>query len=157
MKHAHLVRIALLALVAGSVAVWAAKSLRDSAADASAAAVSSLPADAVAVVNFHGTVRCPTCRKIGALAEQVVATDFAAEVERGRVAWLSLDFDLPENLHFKDAYDLVTSNVVAVRRSGGTDVAWRRLDDVWDLYDDEPAFRAYVEAAIDDLLAERAP
>ena len=33
-------------------------------------------ADGVTVINFHGTMRCPTCLQIGALSQSVVAEEF---------------------------------------------------------------------------------
>lgn len=161
MKATQLLRIALLVLVCASVGAWGWRTWRDARAahsDASSsapAAASALIADGVAVINFHGALRCPTCRKIGALSQSVVEQDLVDELAAGRVQWSSIDFEDEPNAHYTDDYQLTGSNVVVVRRAGGQDLGYRRLDDVWTLYDDEPAFRAYVAGAVREALAER--
>jgi hypothetical protein len=154
MNSITLVRGALLLLVGASLAAWAVKTWRTSPTRAAdSPATSALIADGVAVVNFHGKLRCPTCLGIGALSRAVVDEEFASEKDAGLVAWSSIDFDEPANAHFRDEYDLTSSNVVVVRREGGADVGFQRLDEVWTHYDDEPAFRAYVHAAVAEALA----
>ena len=170
MKSLNVLRVVLLFLVCASVGAWGWRTWRaESAATGAAAPKSSssdapapdpeaaptLIADGVAVINFHGALRCPTCRKIGALSQAVVEQDFADEVAAGRVRWSSIDFEDAASAHYADDYELSSSNVVVVRRAGGKDVAYRRLDEVWTCYDDEPAFRAYVTQAIRDALAGR--
>ncbi|MBI5433381.1 MAG: hypothetical protein HZA52_11185 [Planctomycetes bacterium] len=168
MKSLNVLRLVLLFLVCASVGAWGWRTWRAesaatratateaSSSDATAqdpATAPTLIADGVAVINFHGALRCPTCRKIGALSQSVVEQDLADEVAAGRVRWSSIDFEDAPNAHYTDDYELTSSNVVVVRRAGGKDVAYRRLDDVWTCYDDEPAFRSYVSQAVRDALA----
>ena len=158
-KSTSLVRAALLLVVAASLVTWAVTSLRESPTPATAAPIATAPtakliADGVAVVNFHGALRCPTCLGIGALSQAIVDEEFPAEKDEGRIAWSSIDFDQPENAHYKDDYELVSSSVVVVRREHGVDVGWKRLDDVWTHYGDEPVFRSYVHAAVAEALAQ---
>lgn len=164
MKVVSLLRALLLLLVAGSVGAWAWKTWRESrAAPPALPSDVSLPvgstpgllADGVTVINFHGTLRCPTCLHIGELSQSVVAEEFRGEVGDGRLSWVSLDYDEPANAHFMEDYDLVSSSVVVVQRADGRELGWSRLDDVWSLNHDEPAFRAYVRAAVDEALRAR--
>ncbi|MCK6445154.1 MAG: nitrophenyl compound nitroreductase subunit ArsF family protein [Planctomycetes bacterium] len=170
MKAVHVVRVVLLVLVSASVGAWgwrvwrAARAAPEAPATNAAAAtpIAAIPitadpllAEGVAVVNFHGALRCPTCHTIGALSKAVVEEEFADDVSAGRVQWSSIDFEDAAYAHYTDDYELSSSNVVVVRRSGGKDVGYRRLDDVWTHYDDEPTFRAYVAAAVRDALAGR--
>lgn len=157
MKLMPLLRAALLLLVAASLATWAVRTFRAPVQSGIADPAPPRIADGVAVINFHGTLRCATCLRIGSLSQTVVEEGFADVVRAGKLQWLAIDFDEPGSRHFKDDYDLYSSNVVVVRRAGGRDVAWRRLDEVWDLYDDEPRFREYVGTAVADALAERDP
>jgi hypothetical protein len=158
MKLTPVLRALLLLLVVGSLGAWAWKTSHESraATTTDAAAVrTGVLADGVTVINFHGAQRCPTCLHIGTLSESVVAEQFSAEVGEGRLAWVSIDYDEPGNAHFMEDYDLVSSNVVVVRNAGGRELGWSRLDDVWSLNHDEPAFRAYVQAAVDEALRPR--
>jgi hypothetical protein len=153
MKLASILRALLLLLVVASLGTWAWRTWRPTRA--APAAAPSVLRDGVTVINFHGKLRCPTCLHIGSLSQAVVAEDFALEESQGRVAWTSIDFEEPENAHFRDDYDLSSSNVVVVRRAGGRDLGWSRLDEVWSLHGDEPAFRAYVQAAVGEALRAR--
>lgn len=160
MNSTSILRAALLSLVAASLGTWAVRTFRDTpvaepATHEPAAPKPALIADGVAVVNFHGSVRCPTCLGIGSLSQAVVAEEFAGAIDEGRLAWSSIDFDEPGNTHYKDDYDLYSSNVVIVWREHGADVGWKGLDDVWTHYGDEPAFRAYVRAAVSEALARQ--
>lgn len=87
------------------------------------------------------------------MAKDVVQGQFAEDVKAGRLQWLDLDYDQPEHEHYKDDYELVSSNVVVVRRSGGKDAAWQRLDEVWNLVHEEAEFRSYVRDAVARSLA----
>ena len=156
MKPNEMLRGALLVLVAASVGAWAWKTWNAPDEQKFAAAnvgAPAIPSDAVVVINFHGTLRCPTCLGIGSATESVVTEDFAALIEEGRVAWSSIDYDQPENQHFKDDYELVSSGVVVVKRAHGADVSWKRLDEVWELYDDVSALRETVRLAVVESLA----
>jgi hypothetical protein len=158
MKGTSILRTLLLLLVVGSLGAWGWKTWRESRAaspTAASAASTGVLADGVTVINFHGTQRCSTCLSIGALAQSVVAEEFAADVGAGRLAWVTLDYDEPANAHFMQDYDLVSSNVVVVRHAGGKELGWSRLDEVWSLNQDEPAFKAYVKAAVDEALRPR--
>lgn len=154
MKSATILRTVLLLLVAVSLGSWAQRTFFAGAAPKSAA-LGVLPVHGVAVVNFHGTLRCASCLRIGELTESVVATEFADERAAGAVTFASIDYDLAGNEHYRDDYDLYSSNVVILRRAAGKDVSWTRLDDVWSLDDDELAFRSYVHGAIAEALVSR--
>lgn len=157
-----ILRVALLTLVVASVGAWARRTLQGEPAPQEAergtpvarAAASVLPADGVAVVNFHGCLRCETCLRIGALSRLATEQGYGAQVSAGRVAWLDIDHDEPANAHFRDDYGIFASTVVVVARRDGRDLGWERVDEVWELYDDEPSFRARLGAAIDRRLAE---
>ncbi len=87
------------------------------------------------------------------MAHDVVQRQFGGDVQCGHLQWLELDYDRPEHEHYRQDYELVSSVVVVVRREHGRDVAWQRLDEVWDLVHDETAFRAYVRDAVQRSLA----
>ena len=102
----------------GIATPWARRTLRSGPTAAEGAAV--LPDAGVAVVNFHGSLRCETCLRIGALSRATVERGFAAELADGRVSWTEVDFDQPGQAHFRDAYDIFASTVVVVARRDGT-------------------------------------
>ncbi len=149
MNTFNLTRYALLTLVAVSLGTWAVRTWRPAGGSVANAALSeALPADGVVVINFHGTTRCASCEEIGKEAHAVVEKDFASDLQSGRMKWQVVNYDEPANRHYVQDYGLVSSTVVVVRREGGRDVVWRRLDAVWDHVFDAPAMNSYLRREI---------
>jgi hypothetical protein len=142
------IRVALLALVAVSLGIWGVRTFLSAQA---AGGGDALPPDGVVVVNFHGATRCDACREIGTAAQTVVESRFGEEFQSGRLIWRVINFDEPGHRHFIQDYGLTTSTVVVVRRKGGRDVDWRRLDGVWDHLFQAPAMHAYLTESIGEL------
>lgn len=144
----QITRIALLALVALSLAAWGQRTFLSGK---SSAGGDALPADGLVVVNFHAATRCNACREIGTEAQAVIEGGFADAVNSGALHWRVINFEEPANKHFIQDYGLTTSTVVVVRRKDGRDVEWRRLDAVWDHLFEGPAMRAYLQEQITAL------
>lgn len=158
MSARSLLRGALLAFVAASVAVLAVKELRGTAAGPgakgpSAATVGAPSGRGVIAYYFSGKVRCSSCRKIEALSRKAVEDGFAREVADGRVRFVSVNVDDPANRHFVEEYRLDSSALVVVEVRGGKPAAWRNLREVWTLLDDEPRFLDYVRGSVASGLA----
>ena len=84
---------------------------------ASAMATTADPArEAAAVIAyyFHGTVRCETCLTIERQARELITRRFLAAVE-----FKSVDYDPPENAHYRKDYQLPCPSLVLVRQNGG--------------------------------------
>ena len=138
-------RYGLLALVVVSLAVWGRRTFSP-APMAGGGAV--LPADGIVVVNFHAAIRCNGCREIDRETQAVLKSDFSAALESGRMGHAVINFEVPANQHFIQDYGLTTSTVVLVRRKEGQDIAWDRLDAVWNHLYDGPAMREYLKERI---------
>ena len=105
------------------------------------------PQAQVCVQYFHRTVRCPSCLDMESFAAAAVSR-FAADQEAGRLAWQTINIDEPANRHFQQDYALEFNSLVLSRRTGGREVAWTNLPDVWALVGDKTNFVAYVEMEI---------
>jgi hypothetical protein len=101
-------------------------------------------ADKVLVYYFHGTVRCATCRNIEAYAEEAIRTSFPDDLASGKMVWRALNTDEPENSHFLQDYQLVTSSLVLVGVDNNVQMRWKNLDKVWQYVDFKPQFNEYV-------------
>jgi thiol-disulfide isomerase/thioredoxin len=154
--------LALLLFVAISLGVIVAKESRE-ASSASPTVVTPADAvnhelpmakDGVSVYYFHGNTRCPTCRGIEATVQEAVTEGFVDELASGQVVWLTANYDQPENAHFLDDYQLVTSTPVVVLRRGGEQVEWQKLDSAWELASDQAALGAYVQEVVASYLPE---
>jgi hypothetical protein len=151
MNAKHIIRLALLAVVLGSVAVWGAKEYRKTKAIVDAA-TKPAPAETVPAVQggqvvmtyFLGGTRCPSCVKIEAFTKATAEKDFAAELASGKLVFRIINTDEPANRHYIDDYKLASKMVVISHRVDGKQTEWQAMEKIWDLLDDESAFRTYL-------------
>lgn len=101
---------------------------------------------------FHGTVRCETCLLIEKLAKIVIEQEFSGELASNRLAFTSVNYELPENAHFLTDYKLPCPSLVLVRRTDGKEEAWKLLGDTWQLVHDPIKLNAYVETEVRNFL-----
>jgi len=132
------------------------QSLRKSggiAAASGGAAESGLVDDGLVVYYFHSNTRCPTCRAIESQLHDTVRSDFASHLESGAVAWKTLNYEEPSGTELAKKFAIQMPVVVLVRMKGGQIEDWKRLDRVWGLVGDKPAFAKYVRDEIGQMLA----
>jgi len=164
MKAKTIVTIVLLLFVAASGGYLAVKELSPGSGTAPAsnnsapevAAVNEPVAVAanpeVVVYYFHGTVRCPTCRKFESYCDELVREDFSEELNDGRLQWRIVNVDEPENKHYVNDYQLYTKSIVVVKSEAGQPPRWKNLDKIWELVRDKQAFVGYVKEEINEYL-----
>jgi hypothetical protein len=102
----------------------------------------------VVATYFHGNVRCATCRKVEAYAQEAVEQGFQAEIEAGAVEFRAVNVEEPENRHFIQDYQLMTRSVVVTQEVDGAVSQWTRLDQVWAFVGNRPAYLNYVQDAV---------
>ena len=110
--------------------------------------------DKVIVYYFHATKRCWTCKTIEAFTEETIRARFPEQLASGALEWLTVNVDEPENRHFMEDFEMTTRTVVLVDKKHGVDQKWVRLDRVWELVLDKPAFVDYIWKSTNDFLAE---
>lgn len=104
--------------------------------------------DGLIVYYFHSNTRCPTCRSIEAQARQIVETDYAAPLAEGKVVWKTLNYEQPANAELAKKFDIQVPVVVLARVEQGKIAEWDRLDQVWALVGDPPAYEQYVRGEL---------
>ena len=114
--------------------------------------VASTVADGVVAFYFHGNVRCATCKKIEAYADEAIAQGFVDELESGRLTWRVVNIDESANKHFIEDFQLVTRSVVLVEYRDGKVLRWENLDKVWQLVRSKDNFVSYVEGETSEFL-----
>lgn len=149
MKPKTIVTTALLAFVVASVGFMVVKELKDRGKRAASTGGpdqtdSAGPSHRVIAYYFHGNVRCDNCRKIEAYSQEAVLTGFEEALDAGRLEWLIVNVDEPENEHFTKDYELVTRSVVLVEIRDGKRVRWKNLEQVWQLLGQKGVFIDYV-------------
>jgi hypothetical protein len=113
--------------------------------------------DGVVAFYFHGNVRCATCRKIEAYADESIHSGFADALEAGSLIWSVVNVDEPENKHFIEDFQLVTRSVVLAEYQDGEVLRWKKLDKVWQLVRDKEGFTSYVQSETREFLGEGQP
>ncbi len=109
--------------------------------------------DGLVVYYFHSNTRCPTCEAIESQAHETVQKHFASQLSSGDVTWKIVNYEQPLGQHFAKLFDLDKASVVLARIKAGQMEKWNRLDEVWGLVGDKPAFAKYVRTEIDRMLA----
>jgi hypothetical protein len=164
MKAKSVITVVLLLFVLASVAYLVAKEFSgpshtvapESGTQLTAPPVNAPPAQvadsAVVVYYFYGNVRCPTCRKFESYSDELIRQEFSKEVNDGRLQWLLINVDEPENKHFVGDYKLYTKSIVVVKNEPGKEPQWKNLDKIWQLVGDKQAFVGYVKEEINAYL-----
>ena len=115
-------------------------------------------ADGLVVYYFHGNTRCPTCESIESQARESVQTEFAPQLTSGEIVWKVLNYEQPAAKPLANKFEIQMPVVVLAKMKAGQVQNWKRLDEVWALVGDKPAFAKYVCAEIKRFLAgERLP
>ena len=168
MNGKKVVTLALLVFVAGSLGYMVVRekcvcsiAIQDAPSAAvlpqagqSSEVVLNEPNEAIIVYYFHGDVRCPTCHKLESYAKEALDTYFAEDVAGGKIKWLPTNIDTAGNEHFVKDYELVTKSVIFSRLVDGQQVAWKNLDQIWDLVSDKDKYLAYIRESLTVFAAE---
>jgi hypothetical protein len=119
------------------------------ASAAPAGAATDAPArHEIRVTYFHGTKRCNTCRDLEAFAREALEVGFPDALMAGTLAWQTVNTEDAGNEHFVTDYELAAKSLVVADVVGGRQVRYKKLDRMWDLVGDKPAYQAYVQAEV---------
>ncbi len=104
------------------------------------------PADSkVVVYYFHGTARCPTCRKFESFSIEALHQAFAEAINDGRLEWRMVNVEESGNEHFVSDYQLYSKSIVVVKIQNGRQTAWKNLKRIWELVRDKRVFMRYIQ------------
>ncbi len=123
-----------------------------------AAPRSQAASDGLVVYYFHGNIRCPTCQSIEMQASKAVQSNFAAELNSGKMTWKIVNYDQTAARSLATQFEIDKPVVVLARMKGGQVQEWRSLGKVWALESDKPAFEKYIRDEIKQMLpSEKEP
>ncbi|MFA6290956.1 MAG: nitrophenyl compound nitroreductase subunit ArsF family protein [Victivallales bacterium] len=151
-KWKNVIRNLLLAFVLVSIgfAIGKHTALRSAAkSDASIGNVKS--GQYLRVYYTHANVRCETCNSIEKKTHDLLESKFKKELSDGKVEWKVVNFQ--ENEAFAKKFDVTASGVIVASMNGDKVADYERLDEVWTLLSDPPAFNDYLEKAISKFLS----
>lgn len=109
--------------------------------------------DGLVVYYFHSNVRCPTCVSIETQARETVQTHFASQLSDGEVVWKIVNYEQASAKPLTEKFQLTSPVVVLARMKDGKVEDWKRLDEVWAVVGDKPAFTKYVKGEIERMLS----
>lgn len=114
------------------------------------------PEDRLVVYFLHGKTRCESCRALEATTEETLKTHFAAQLDRGELAWKVLNFEMPQGEELGRKFDVIASVVVLARMQNNqlTD-DWTRLDKALGMATDKAALTQYLRDEIGQMLAKK--
>lgn len=148
MTFRRILTASLLLFIAVGVVTLAGKELRSKPLPAgSSAGIStktSVNGRQLIACYFLGKVRCSSCRKIEEVSRKTIEESFRQELADGRLRFLIVNVDQPENRHFVEEFRLESSALVLVEMRDGKPVGWKNLPDVWTLVEDIPELEKYV-------------
>ena len=110
--------------------------------------------DGLTVYYFHGDIRCPTCEAIESQTHETVQNDFGAQLDGGEMAWRVLNYEKSDAAGLAKKFDVHMANVVLAQMHEGEIKNWKRLDQVWALVGDKPAFAEFIRTEINQMLQE---
>ena len=94
---------------------------------------------------FHGHRRCGSCKRLEAYSQEAIDSGFAEELKAGKLEWLVINTDKPENKHFIKDYQLYTKSLVISDTENGKETRWKNLDKIWQLLRNKEGFFQYVQ------------
>ena len=109
--------------------------------------------DGLVVYYFHSNIRCPTCRSIESQAQETVQTHFASQLSNGEVIWKIVNYEQPAAKPLATKFEIQMPVVVLAKMKDGQIENWKRLDEVWAMVGDKPAFTKYVRGEIERMLS----
>jgi len=113
--------------------------------------------DGLVVYYFHSSTRCPTCRSIESQAKETVETRFASQLNGGQIVWKTLNYEEDSVKPLATQFDIQMPVVVLAKMKDGQVQDWKRLDEVWAVVGDKPAFMQYIQSEVERMLSPGEP
>ena len=110
-----------------------------------------ITAEKIEVVHFHATQQCWSCVELGKMTELALEKRFPEEVENGRIEFLQINVDLPENSDTVEKYRATGSSLFVNYIYDGEDHIEEDVQ-VWRLLGSEIQFREYLGDKLEKYL-----
>ena len=106
----------------------------------------------VEVFHFHGHNQCFSCKTVGAFAEKTVNTYYKDLVDSGKMAFASINTELPENRELVIKYGATGSSLWIGTYING-EFHKEENTNVWYKVRDEAGYLSYLKEVIDKRLS----
>lgn len=112
------------------------------------------PPRQVVAIYFHRTVRCPTCKRVGAMSEEALVKGFAKQMKSREVEFRYIDFQDEKNAAVVKQYRITGPALVLTNIFDHQVVRWEPLPKAWQLFAKPDEFRAYVQGSVTRYLKQ---
>lgn len=136
------------------IAVAAAVAVTEDAAQSTQNREIEPPSHQVIALYFHRTQRCPTCKRIGALAEEAIVKGFAKEQKTKAVEFKLVDYQSRKNAELTEQFKIKIPTLVIVNVFDGEVVRSTPLPKVWRLVGKPKELQAYVQDGVTEYLQQ---
>jgi hypothetical protein len=149
-KTVHIMKQALLAFVLVTLGFGIGKEVTLRRMQTMASSSDMMSGDKVIVTYAHATIRCVSCETIERLTHETLDEQFSEAVTAGRIVLREVNFQ--EDTGLAKQYEIVANCVVVSHIEEGQEIRYQRLDEVWDLFEDPPAFKQFLGDVIRNYL-----
>jgi len=103
---------------------------------------------------FHGTFRCPTCRKLEQYSKEAIEANFKDALVFGKLEFKVVNLEDKGNEHYAADYQLYTKSLILSLVKDGREIKWKNMDKIWEYVGNKEIFIDYVKREVADLLKE---
>ena len=103
---------------------------------------------------FHGSFRCPTCRKLEQYAKEAIEANFKDALACGKLEFKAVNVEDKGNEHFVNDYQLYTKSLVLSFVKDGKEIKSKNLTKIWEYVGDRQRFFEYVRSEVQDFLTD---
>ncbi|MFH1799651.1 MAG: nitrophenyl compound nitroreductase subunit ArsF family protein [Candidatus Omnitrophota bacterium] len=103
---------------------------------------------------FHGTFRCPTCKKLEQYAQEAIESNFKEALASGKLAFRVVNVESKGNEHFAKDYQLYTKSVILSLTKDGKEIRSKNLDKIWEYVRNKDRYENYVRDEVAAFLKE---
>ena len=122
----------------------------------------SLPAQAgesargahIVAYYFHGSFRCPTCRKLEEYSREAIEANFKGALASGKLEFRVVNIEDGGDEHYVSDYQLYTKSLILSLVKDGKEAKWINLRKIWEYAGNKEMFIDYVKNGVADLLKE---
>jgi len=103
---------------------------------------------------FHGNHRCTLCLNLERTCKEALKEGFAAQIRKGILAWRAINWDLPQNEHFVEEFNLSLGGPVLVDTRAQSGGRYKVLEESWQyaLKNDEVGLKNFIVKEVKKFL-----